>query len=171
MKEPSHMKILANSKDIPRIWFLSPQITIPHGLVLLLALALPSFAMAQSGYPVKPVRLIVPLAPGGTGDTLARLTGDLLNTALSQTTVVDNRPGANGIIGMELVAQAAPDGYTLLSGSSGNTALNAALYGDKLRFNVERDFSPVIHHFRRGRPSQPAGEVDSRADRIGPQQA
>jgi tripartite-type tricarboxylate transporter receptor subunit TctC len=145
MKEPSHMKTLANMTVILPIWFLSPQRTVTHGLVLLLALALPAFATAQSAYPVKPVRLIVPLAPSGTGDTLARLTGDLLTTALGQTTVVDNRPGANGIIGIELVAQAAPDGYTLLSGSSGNTALNAALYGDKLRFNVERDFSPVIH--------------------------
>ena len=145
MKEPSHVKTLANKKVILPIWFLSPQKTVTHGLVLLLALALPAFATAQSAYPVKPVRLIVPLAPSGTGDTLARLTGDLLTTALGQTTVVDNRPGANGIIGIELVAQAAPDGYTLLSGSSGNTALNAALYGDKLRFNVERDFSPVIH--------------------------
>lgn len=113
--------------------------------VWLLAAILPVVAAAQTHYPVKPVRLIVPLAPGGTGDTLARLTGELLTARLGQPTVVDNRPGANGIIGMELVAKATPDGYTLLSGSSGNTALNAALHGKKLRFDVEHDFSPVIH--------------------------
>jgi len=111
----------------------------------LFVLLLPAIALAQADYPSKPVRLIVPLAPGGTGDTLARLTGDLLSASFGQSTVVDNRPGANGTIGMELVAQAAPDGYTLLSGSSGNTALNAAMHGDKLRFDVERDFSPIIH--------------------------
>lgn len=114
-------------------------------LALLLAAALPATATAEANYPVKPIRLIVPLAPGGTGDTLARLTGELLSAKLGQPTVVDNRPGANGIIGMELVARATPDGYTLLSGSSGNTALNAALHGKKLRFDVERDFSPIIH--------------------------
>ena len=114
-------------------------------LAALFVLLLPVTALAQTDYPNKPIRLIVPLAPGGTGDTLARLTADLLSSSLGQSTVADNRPGANGIIGMELVAQAAPDGYTLLSGSSGNTALNAAIYGDKLRFDVERDFSPVIH--------------------------
>ena len=118
---------------------------VARGFAWLLALALPAFAWAQAAYPVKPVRLIVPLAPGGTGDTLARLTADLLTSALGQPTVVDNRTGANGIIGMELVAQAAPDGYTLLSGSSGNTALNAALHGNRLSYDVERDFSPVIH--------------------------
>ncbi len=114
-------------------------------LTVLFVLLLPIAALAQTDFPNKPIRLIVPLAPGGTGDTLARLSAELLSSSLGQSTVVDNRPGANGIIGMELVAQAAPDGYTLLSGSSGNTALNAALHGDKLRFDVERDFSPVIH--------------------------
>ncbi len=114
-------------------------------LLAVLAALAPCALAAQAAYPEKPVRLIVPLAPGGTGDTLARLTAELLTTALGQPTVVDNRPGANGIIGMELVAQSAADGYTLLSGSSGNTALNAALHGNKLRYDVERDFAPVIH--------------------------
>jgi len=121
---------------------------MPHPFIAVLfalpLMALPHAAAAQA-YPAKPVRLIVPLAPGGTGDTLARLTADLLTSALGQPTVVDNRPGANGIIGMELVAQSAADGYTLLSGSSGNTALNTALHGNKLRYDVERDFAPVIH--------------------------
>lgn len=139
------MTILASIENLIYTGFLLPRKTTTRRFALLLALALPAFAFAQSDFPIKPIRLIVPLAPGGTGDTLARLTADLLTAVLSQATVVDNRPGANGIIGMELVAQAAPDGYTLLSGSSGNTALNAALHGNKLRFDVERDFSPVIH--------------------------
>ncbi len=95
-------------------------------------------ASAAQNYPGKPIRMIVPLAPGGTGDTLARLTGDLLGAAFDQSVIIDNRPGANGIIGMELVAQAAADGYTLLFGSSGNVVLNAALRGSELRINVEK---------------------------------
>lgn len=120
-------------------------------LVLVLTLGLPAAAalnaaVAETRYPAKPIRLVVPLAPGGTGDTLARLTGDLLAAAFdSSVIVVDNRPGANGIIGMELVAEAAADGHTLLSGSSGNVVLNAALHGSKLRLNVERDFAPIVH--------------------------
>ncbi|MCE2999983.1 MAG: tripartite tricarboxylate transporter substrate binding protein [Betaproteobacteria bacterium] len=124
--------VLQMPRPIIAVLFALPLVALPH-------------AAAAQAYPAKPVRLIVPLAPGGTGDTLARLTADLLTSALGQPTVVDNRPGANGIIGMELVAQSAADGYTLLSGSSGNTALNTALHGSKLRYDVERDFAPVIH--------------------------
>jgi len=104
----------------------------------------PSVSLAKN-YPVKPIRLVVPLAPGGTGDTLARLTGDLLTAAFDQSVIVDNRPGANGIIGMELAAQAAADGHTLLFGSSGNVVLNTALHGSKLRINVEQGFAPIVH--------------------------
>jgi tripartite-type tricarboxylate transporter receptor subunit TctC len=100
-------------------------------------------ALAQTDYPSRPIRLIVPLAPGGTGDTLARIVGENLAQELRGQVVTDNRAGANGIIGVELVVKANPDGYTLLSGSSGNTSLNAALYGAKLPFNVERDLAPV----------------------------
>jgi tripartite-type tricarboxylate transporter receptor subunit TctC len=100
-------------------------------------------ALAQADYPNRPIRFIVPLAPGGTGDTLARIVGDNLAQELHGQVVTDNRAGANGIIGVELVVKANPDGYTLLSGSSGNTSLNAALYGAKLPFNVERDLAPI----------------------------
>jgi tripartite-type tricarboxylate transporter receptor subunit TctC len=100
-------------------------------------------ALAQTDYPSRPIRLIVPLAPGGTGDTLARIVGENLAQELRGQVVTDNRAGANGIIGVELVVKANPDGYTLLSGSSGNTSLNAALYGAKLPFNIERDLAPV----------------------------
>lgn len=101
-------------------------------------------AQAQA-WPSRPIRMIVPLAPGGTGDTLARLSGDLISSAVGQSVVIDNRSGANGIIGMEIVAAAAPDGYTLVGASSGNSAINEALYGDKLKFRMDRDFAPVVH--------------------------
>lgn len=112
--------------------------------VLAIGLTTPFISAAQN-YSAKPIRLVVPLAPGGTGDTLARLTGDLLAAAFGGSVIVDNRPGANGIIGMELAAQAAADGHTLLFGSSGNVVLNAALHGSRLRINPERVFAPVVH--------------------------
>ncbi len=112
--------------------------------VLAMGFMVPSISIAQN-YSAKPIRLVVPLAPGGTGDTLARLTGDLLAAASGGSVIVDNRPGANGIIGMELAAQAAADGHTLLFGSSGNVVLNTALLGSKLRINVGRDFAPIVH--------------------------
>lgn len=109
------------------------------------AAALCAFAAAAhaQSYPAKPVRIIVPLASGGTGDTLGRLAADEIRKALGQQVIVENRPGANGIVGVELVAKAAADGYTLLSGSTGNVSINAALYGARLPFNVERDLAPV----------------------------
>ena len=94
-------------------------------------------------YPSKPVRIISPLASGGSGDTLARMVGETLAEVLGQPVVIDNRPGANGIIGVELVVKAAPDGYTLLVASGGNIVINPALYGSKLPFNVERDLVPI----------------------------
>jgi tripartite-type tricarboxylate transporter receptor subunit TctC len=101
-----------------------------------------SIAAAQS-YPNKPIRIIVPLSPSGTGDTLGRLAAEKLAQALGQQVVVDNRPGANGIIGVELVAKAAADGYTLLAGSTGSVAINPSVYGAKLPFDVERDLVPI----------------------------
>jgi tripartite-type tricarboxylate transporter receptor subunit TctC len=112
--------------------------------VLLVCAGLSGLTHAQT-WPVRPIRVIVPLAPGGTGDTLGRLAGDLISSAVGQTVVIDNRSGANGIIGMEVVAAAAPDGYTLVAASSGNSSINEALYGDKLKFRMERDFAPVVH--------------------------
>jgi len=94
-------------------------------------------------YPAKPIRIISPLASGGSGDALARMVGETLAETLGQPVVIDNRPGANGIIGVDLVAKATPDGYTLLVASGGNVAINPALYGAKLPFNVERDLIPL----------------------------
>ena len=98
---------------------------------------------AEPPYPAKPIRIISPLASGGSGDALARMVGETLADTLGQPVVIDNRPGANGIIGVDLVAKATPDGYTLLVASGGNVAINPALYGAKLPFNVERDLIPL----------------------------
>jgi len=106
----------------------------------------PAAAQTQNqiqSYPGKPIRIIVPLAPGGTGDTLARFAAAKLSEAFNQQVVVDNRLGANGIIGTDLVAKATPDGYTLLSGSTAQIVINPVLYGKKLPFDAARDLLPV----------------------------
>ncbi len=94
-----------------------------------------------AGYPEKTIRLIVPVAAGGTTDLLARLLGAKLSATLGQPVVVENRAGANGNIGMEATANAEPDGYTLLFGTS-NLATNPALY-PKLPFDPLKAFAPV----------------------------
>lgn len=115
----------------------------PRTATLTIVLCALTQGAAAQGYPAKPIRIVVPLASGGTGDTLGRLAADKIREALGQQVIVENRPGANGIIGVEAVAKAAPDGYTLLSASTGNVPINAALYGAKLPFNVERDLAPI----------------------------
>jgi tripartite-type tricarboxylate transporter receptor subunit TctC len=107
------------------------------------AVALPAvspIAMAQA-YPSRPVRVIVPFAPAGTTDILARLIGQWLSERLGQQFVIDNRPGGGGNIGTEAVVRAPADGYTLLLVGAWN-AINATLY-DKLNFNFLRDIAPV----------------------------
>ena len=97
---------------------------------------------AQSGWPNKPVRIVVPFAPGGTTDILARALAPELGKAFGQTFIVDNKPGAGGNIGADTVAKSAPDGYTLLMGTVGTHAINAALY-PKMPFDPVRDFAPI----------------------------
>jgi len=104
------------------------------------ALALP--AAAQSTWPSKPVRIVVPFAAGGTTDILARALAPELQKAFGQPFVVDNKPGAGGNNGAAEVAKAAPDGYTLLMGTVGTHAINAALY-PKMPFDHVKDFQPV----------------------------
>jgi tripartite-type tricarboxylate transporter receptor subunit TctC len=106
-------------------------------------LAQPFAARAADDYPNRPIRIIVPIAAAGTGDTLARLVGDRLSQSLKQSVVIDNRPGANGIVGVKDVATAAPDGYTLLLATTGNIAINPGLYGDKLGFDPLKDLAPI----------------------------
>lgn len=97
---------------------------------------------AAAAYPTKPVRFVVPFAPGGSTDTLARTMGMKLTDALGQQVVVDNRPGANGNIGMEIVARAAPDGHTIVLGYIANLAIGPSLYA-KLPFDPIKDFAPI----------------------------
>ena len=107
------------------------------------AAALPSVSplVWAQAYPTRPVRLIVPQAPGSGSDIIARLMGQWLSERLGQSFVIENRPGAAGNIGAEAVARASPDGYTLLLIPTSN-AVNAALY-DNLNFNFLRDIAPI----------------------------
>jgi tripartite-type tricarboxylate transporter receptor subunit TctC len=102
----------------------------------------PWSSFAQAAWPSKPVRLVVPFAAGGTTDILARAVAQELTKSLGQSFVVDNKPGAGGNIGADLVAKAAPDGYTLLMGTVGTHAINKSLYA-KMPFDPQKDFQPI----------------------------
>ena len=99
-------------------------------------------ALPAETYPVRPVRVIAAFPPGGFVDFTTRLVAGPLAAALGQQVIVDNRGGAGGIVGTELAARAAPDGYTLTVGSAGTHAVNQSLYR-KLPYNVLRDFQPI----------------------------
>lgn len=114
-----------------------------RSLVAAAALAFCSVATAQS-YPAKPIRLVVPFAAGQGADAAARIVAQKLSENIGQALVIDNRPGAGGIIGTEAVAKAAPDGYTLLVGSNGTHAANSALYA-RLPYKVQEDFAPLAY--------------------------
>jgi tripartite-type tricarboxylate transporter receptor subunit TctC len=103
-------------------------------------LALP--ALAAEPWPTKPITWVVPFAPGGSTDVVARAIGQPLSMALKQPVVVDNRAGAGGTIGVAAVARAAPDGYTLIGGTISTHAINASLY-KKLSYDPVKDFEPV----------------------------
>ncbi len=111
-------------------------------IALAAACAFAATAIAADVYPSRPVRIVVPFPPGGPADVLARTVGDKLQATLGQPVVVDNRPGAGGNIGMELVAKAAPDGHTLALAPAGNLTVNPSLYRN-VPYDVARDFAPV----------------------------
>jgi len=120
-------------------------------------------ANAQPAYPVKPIRLVVPFAPGGSTDTIARLIGQKLDEALGQQVIIDNRPGAGGNLGVDYVAKSAPDGYTLIFGHVGTFGFGPSLY-DKLPYDPIRDFAPValfamVPNMLVVHPSLPANSV------------
>jgi len=107
----------------------------------------PNGALAQDAaadYPRKPVRIIVPAAPGGGADIIARLIGQQLGKSLGQTFLVDNRPGAANIVGTEIVAKAQPDGYTLIVNTAGPMSINPLLYA-KLPYDAMKDFAPITN--------------------------
>jgi tripartite-type tricarboxylate transporter receptor subunit TctC len=108
------------------------------------AIAAPfTFAQGAANYPTKPVRLVVPFPAGGTTDILARAVAQKLSEAWGQQVIVDNRPGAGGNIGSDLVAKSKPDGYTLLMGTVGTHAINPSLYKN-MPYDHVKDFAPVI---------------------------
>jgi tripartite-type tricarboxylate transporter receptor subunit TctC len=103
------------------------------------------FAAAQTEpvrYPTRAIRVVVPLAPGGPSDLVARTVGQKLTEAWGQQVIVDNRAGANGVVGSEIVAKSAPDGYTLIMGTTGTHGINASLY-PKLPYDTVNDFAPI----------------------------
>ena len=118
------------------------QLRLIHGLLHSAALLFLAGAACAQTYPNKPVRLIVPQPPGGGADIVARLIGQKLAEGLHQQVVVDNRAGAGGIVGTELVARAQPDGYTLLIGITGSLTINPNLYKN-LPYKPVEDFEPI----------------------------
>lgn len=112
-------------------------------MALMAGLCMPAVgALASPTWPTKPVRIVVPFAPGGTTDILARAIAPALSKAFGQPFIIDNRAGAGGNVGAELVARAAGDGYTLLMGTVGTHGINRALY-PKLPYDPIKDFAPV----------------------------
>jgi tripartite-type tricarboxylate transporter receptor subunit TctC len=116
---------------------------LPHCVALCAALGMTTPALAQDapGYPSRPVRLIVPFAPGGTADTVGRIVGEALASRMGQPVIADNRAGANMIVGTEILAQASPDGHTLIIVAAG-FSVNPSLR-KKLPYDSLRDFAPV----------------------------
>lgn len=109
---------------------------------VMLALAIIAVGEANAQYPARPIRWIVPYPPGGITDTVTRIVTQQIQERIGQPVVVENRPGANSIVGAEWVAKAAPDGYTLLTVIAAHSA-NATLYAGKLPFDPVKGFTPV----------------------------
>lgn len=113
-------------------------------LAATLLLALASGGALAQPLQNKPIRLVIGFPAGGPIDTVARVLAPHLTEGLGQQVIIDNRAGANGIIAMDIVAKATPDGHTLFFGTTGNLAINPAMY-TKLPFDLARDFAPVSH--------------------------
>ena len=133
------------------------------GLTLALALLAPASGWSQASYPERPIKIVVPYTPGGTVDVLARALGQKLSDAWGQGVVVENRPGAGGNLGAELVAKAPADGYTLLMSTNTPITTNLALY-KSIRYDTIRDFDGVTLFaesavFMIGQPTSPAKTV------------
>jgi tripartite-type tricarboxylate transporter receptor subunit TctC len=125
--------------------------------------ACPLAPAGAQGWPERPVRIVNPFAAGAASDVVARLIADKLSQRLGKSFIVDNRPGANAIIGTEIVAKAAPDGYTVLSGGNTTHAANPSLY-KSLPYDPLKDFTPVafivgLHYYLVVAPNFPARSV------------
>ena len=99
-------------------------------------------ALAQE-YPARTITIVVPFSAGGGVDAMARLLAEHLRGTLNQTIVVENKPGASGMLGAQAVAKAAPDGYTLLLGSAGETAINPFVYKARMQYSPQKDLAPI----------------------------
>jgi tripartite-type tricarboxylate transporter receptor subunit TctC len=127
--------------------------------LLLLAVVFSCTALAQT-YPTKPIRFIVPFPPGGSSDLISRAIAPFISSRMGQPVVVENRPGAGGMIGVDVVAKAAPDGYTIGLAAAGALSSNISLY-PKMPFHPEKDLAPItplamIPFFLIAHPSAPA---------------
>ena len=134
-----------------------------RGLCAALATFWLAAAAAQQAYPTKSIRFIVTFPPGGSSDLIARALAPVLSDRLRQQVLVENRPGAGGNIGMDLVAKAAPDGYTMGLGAAGALAANVSLY-PKMPYDPVKDFAPVsnvafVPFFLIANPSLPANNL------------
>src|SRR5438552_3021550 len=161
-KEKAIMDRLAARR---RLWAFDPSSAMRH-LVLVVALFLPLLAGAQSAdtYPTRPVKLLVPYAPGGATDIIARHISPKLQEALGQPFVVDNRPGASGNIALEAAAKASPDGYTLEVGNVSTNAINESTFADVMQTRPSRDLVGIsklveIPHVLIAAPSFPPNSV------------
>jgi tripartite-type tricarboxylate transporter receptor subunit TctC len=121
---------------------MTARLTRRHTLLLAAALAATGSAWAQADWPGKPVKIVVPFAPGGTTDLTARIVAEQLTQALKQNFIVENKAGAGGNVGANEVAKAAPDGYTFLMGTPGTQAINQFLYA-KMPYDTAKDLVPV----------------------------
>lgn len=127
------------------------------------ALALPAAAQG-SDYPAKPITIVVPFSAGGGVDGMARLLAEKLRTSLKQTVLVDNKPGASGMVGAAFVSKAPGDGYTLLLGSAGETAINPLVYKSRMQYQPDRDLAPIalvsrVPNVLVANPNLPVGSV------------
>ncbi|HWP18023.1 MAG TPA: tripartite tricarboxylate transporter substrate binding protein [Burkholderiaceae bacterium] len=137
-----------------------------HGVLRWMAgalLATAAWAAQAQAWPVKPIKLVVSFAPGGAADLIARSIEPGLSAALKQPVIIENKPGANGNLGAEMVAKAEPDGYTLLMSSGGTMSANPFLYA-RMPFDPARDFTPVastavVRSYLVVHPSVPANTV------------
>ena len=116
-----------------------------HSLACAAALAASGVAIAQQPFPSQPIKLVVPFAPGGSTDLAARLIAEYGGRELGQPIVVENRAGAGGSLGMEFVAKAKPDGYTLGMATVSTHGANPAVYGSRLKYDPVKDFTPITN--------------------------
>ena len=138
--------------------------SLARGLVAAFAALWLASAAAQQAYPTKTIRFIVTFPPGGSSDLIARAIAPVLSDRLRQSVIVENRPGAGGNIGMEMLAKSAPDGYTMGLGAAGALAANVSLY-PKLPYDPRKDFAPVsnvafVPFFIIAHPSLPVNNLE-----------